>query len=494
MSSGSSPGIELPHLHRERATSWRILLLAADALWCWASLITALRWNLGRESAGIGFAEASLALPLTVVCFHLAGAYSVRVPGRASEWTRAGLRGLGLLLVVVMVVLYLTSQALEFPRLAFIAWALAAAALVTCSRILLSLVVQSVRRGEHANRAILVGPLANCLSVQEHLRRHPDLDILPVGIASDDPPPPGTADVVPVGSAASIAMGRGAVMVLVCTDFGDQRLIERLTDDLLPFPLEVRLLPGSVDFPLFCQRIEDLHGQASLVLSSSPLTPTDHMVKRLEDILLVLPILVLASPVMLAVAVLVRVFNGPGPIIYAQNRHGYMGCTFTVYKFRTMTWSPDHPIGPDDVSGARAAVDPAKAFLDPTTGIFRQVNTKDLRVTRFGRMLRSTSLDELPQFWNVLKGDMSLVGPRPHARRHNLQFLPALPHLMRRHFIKPGITGLAQVSGARGRTTTVDDMARRLEFDLRYIRTWSLWLDLKILAKTLLVGFYTREP
>lgn len=494
MTSTPPSGTGRQHLLREQATAWRIVLLASDALLCWASLIISLRWNLGREDAGLGFAESMLALPLAVVCFHLAGAYSVRVPGRTGEWSWAGARGLGLLLVAAMVVLYLTSQALEFPRLAFLMWAGAAALMVIGGRGLLALLAQRLRRGDHANRAILVGPLANCLTVQEHLRRHPDLDILPVGIASDDGPRPDATDVEPVAAAASLALGRGAVMVLVCTDFGDQRLIERLTDDLLPFPLEVRLLPGSVDFPLFCQRVEDLHGQASLVLSSSPLTPTDQMIKRLEDLLLTIPILIVISPLMLAVAICVRLFNGPGPTIYAQNRHGYMGCTFTVYKFRTMTWSPDHPFGPDDLSGERLAVDPATAFLNPKTGMFRQTKTGDLRVTRFGRFLRSTSLDELPQFWNVLKGDMSLVGPRPHARRHNLEYLEHLPHLMRRHFVKPGITGLAQVSGARGRTNGVADMARRLEFDLLYIRQWSPWLDLRILAKTLLVGFYTREP
>jgi len=118
----------------------------------------------------------------------------------------------------------------------------------------------------------------------------------------------------------------------------------------------------------------------------------------------------------------------------------------------------------------------------------------DRRITPLGGMLRSTSLDELPQFLNVLRGDMSIVGPRPHARQHNLGYLQTVPGLMRRLYVKPGITGLAQVSGARGRTSDVDDMARRLAFDLAYIRTWSLWLDLAIIARTLAGGFYTREP
>ena len=139
-------------------------------------------------------------------------------------------------------------------------------------------------------------------------------------------------------------------------------------------------------------------------------------------------------------------------------------------------------------------LDPAVAFLNPTTGVFRQVQHSDIRVTRFGKFLRSSSLDEFPQFWNVLKGDLSIVGPRPHARKHNLQVLTALPHLMRRHYVKPGITGLAQVNGARGRADDVASMERRLTYDLAYIRTWSLWLDLNIIAKTVVVGFFNRQP
>ena len=118
----------------------------------------------------------------------------------------------------------------------------------------------------------------------------------------------------------------------------------------------------------------------------------------------------------------------------------------------------------------------------------------DARVTPLGKFLRSSSFDELPQLFNVLRGDMSIVGPRPHARRHNLEFIDRVPGLMWRHYVKPGITGLAQISGARGRTATAQDMGRRIEFDLQYIREWSLWLDLRIIVTTIFIGFYNREP
>ncbi len=131
---------------------------------------------------------------------------------------------------------------------------------------------------------------------------------------------------------------------------------------------------------------------------------------------------------------------------------------------------------------------------DHTPDDFKQATGADPRITRVGRILRKTSLDELPQFFNVLYGDMSIVGPRPHAIRHNQQYTKTIADLMRRHYVKPGITGWAQINGARGETKTVADMRRRIELDLEYIRTWSLWLDLRIVVRTIIVGFINREP
>jgi hypothetical protein len=147
-----------------------------------------------------------------------------------------------------------------------------------------------------------------------------------------------------------------------------------------------------------------------------------------------------------------------------------------------------------------AAVEPQpqtdniKKYGDLRPEDFRQATADDPRITRLGHLLRRTSLDELPQFINVLLGDMSIVGPRPHAIRHNEQFAKTIAELMRRHYVKPGITGLAQVSGSRGETRTVNDMRRRLYYDLYYIRNWSIWLDLWIIALTPIRGFFNRQP
>jgi hypothetical protein len=141
---------------------------------------------------------------------------------------------------------------------------------------------------------------------------------------------------------------------------------------------------------------------------------------------------------------------------------------------------------------AQAPVDQGKT--EPAPDDFKQATVGDPRITSIGNFLRKTSLDELPQFINVIKGDMSIVGPRPHAIRHNQQYAGTIAELMRRHYVKPGITGLAQINGARGETRTINDMRRRVDLDLTYIRTWSLWLDLKIILLTPLRGFINRQP
>jgi exopolysaccharide biosynthesis polyprenyl glycosylphosphotransferase len=271
-----------------------------------------------------------------------------------------------------------------------------------------------------------------------------------------------------------------------------------------------------------------------LNLSASPLSEGALLVKWVEDKVLAILILVLISPVLVAVALVVRL-TSPGPALFVQERHGLGGRAIRVLKFRTM-YAPGTGPAPipsaleplrtaltDDSrtnrrstsrrfttplwegdSGARLATvsgydSDSSSRLRAATGDARpedfiQATADDPRITPLGRFLRRTSIDELPQFLNVLRGDMSIVGPRPHAIKHNQQFLGEIDDLMRRHYVKPGITGLAQISGSRGETRTVRDMRRRVDLDLRYIRTWSLWLDLKIIALTVLKGFVNRQP
>jgi len=176
----------------------------------------------------------------------------------------------------------------------------------------------------------------------------------------------------------------------------------------------------------------------------------------------------LASPVAIFIAIGIKI-SSPGPIIFKQMRYGWDGHPIKVYKFRTMY------------------------VHEETHGKVTQACQGDHRITKFGAFLRHVSLDELPQFYNVLQGRMSIVGPRPHAVAHNELYKDQIDDYMQRHCVKPGITGWAQINGWRGETNTLDKMKRRVEYDLFYIENWSLWFDLKIIFLTLFKGFVGKN-
>jgi lipopolysaccharide/colanic/teichoic acid biosynthesis glycosyltransferase len=184
--------------------------------------------------------------------------------------------------------------------------------------------------------------------------------------------------------------------------------------------------------------------------------------KRLLDVSVAVTALLLLSPFLLLVSIAIFLETG-GPVLFRQHRTGFDGAQFLIYKFRTMNVAED---GPEIV----------------------QAEPNDGRATRVGRFLRRTSVDELPQLLNILRGEMSLVGPRPHAVAHDLYFGAALPLYRQRFLTKPGLTGLAQVNGLRGPTPNIASMAARVALDLTYIQTWSFALDLQILFRTLLIG------
>ena len=186
----------------------------------------------------------------------------------------------------------------------------------------------------------------------------------------------------------------------------------------------------------------------------------EQIAKRLVDVTIGLLALIIFSPVIALTALAIKL-DGPGPVLFLQNRKGFNGRHFVMFKFRTMT-------------------------VQENGEIVRQATRDDPRVTKIGRHLRSSSIDELPQLINVLRGEMSLVGPRPHALAHDNYFEKLLQDYAFRHHVKPGMTGWAQANGLRGPTPSVEQIARRVEMDLWYINNWSLWLDIEIIIKTVL--------
>jgi putative colanic acid biosynthesis UDP-glucose lipid carrier transferase len=236
-----------------------------------------------------------------------------------------------------------------------------------------------------------------------------------------------------------------------------------LLDAMKDSTVSVYVVPDVFTYDLIQARIDQIAGVPVIAILETPFTSIHALNKRLADIVLSMAILILISPLMLAIALVVKL-SSPGPVIFKQRRYGLNGEEIIVYKFRSMRVTED---------GAN----------------IRQASRNDARVTPLGRFLRKTSLDELPQFFNVLQGRMSIVGPRPHAVAHNELYRGQISGYMLRHKVKPGITGWAQVNGYRGETDTVEKMAARVRYDLDYLRNWSLSLDLLIIVKTFWLVF-----
>ena len=253
----------------------------------------------------------------------------------------------------------------------------------------------------------------------------------------------------------------GINTIYIVTPLESSRVLEELYFVLLDKHVSIHWIPDIFSLRLINHSVKEIAGIPVLTLSETPLTGVSKLGKSIEDKVLSFLILLIIIPVLLVVAIAVKV-DSPGPIFFRQNRTGWNGKTFSIWKFRSMRINQQ--VGDNQT--------------------IKQAEKNDPRITRVGAFIRRTSLDELPQVFNVLKGDMSLVGPRPHAVQHDEVYSQRISDYYARHNIKPGITGLAQVRGYRGETKEIDQMTKRIESDIEYINNWSIWLDLSILMRT----------
>jgi len=256
--------------------------------------------------------------------------------------------------------------------------------------------------------------------------------------------------------------------VWLCLPFSDEAGIHTALHALSDSTANIRFVPDLFSLKLINHGVSEVAGVPMLDLSTSFMSGPAGLLKACEDYIAATVILLVVSPLMLAIALAIKL-SSAGPVLFKQRRHGWNGQQIWVYKFRTMVVHQEQ--------GQQVS----------------QATREDPRVTPLGAFLRRTSLDELPQFINVLQGRMSVVGPRPHAVAHNQHFKNLVPRYMLRHKVKPGVTGWAQINGFRGETDTLEKMLQRVEYDLAYIENWSLWLDLKIIFKTLFKGFVHRN-
>jgi len=267
--------------------------------------------------------------------------------------------------------------------------------------------------------------------------------------------------------ASEYIRSHGVREVYITLPLGSQPRIVQLLEQIQGTTASLFFVPDVFGISIIQGRLQDINGVPVVGICETPFTGTNELIKRISDVVISLLILVLISPILLLVAIGVKL-SSPGPVIFKQRRNGLDGEEIIVYKFRSMRAQDDGQV-------------------------VKQATKGDSRITRFGAFIRRTSLDELPQFINVLQGRMSIVGPRPHAVAHNEEYRKLIKAYMVRHKVKPGITGWAQVNGLRGETDTVDKMKARVEYDLEYLRNWSLALDLQIIVRTVRLVVFDRH-
>jgi putative colanic acid biosynthesis UDP-glucose lipid carrier transferase len=375
--------------------------------------------------------------------------------------------------VTIAVLMFLGSSSglkYYYDERVVMAWFVATPVILLVSHIAARM-AHSPGRSKEVRSAVVVGANDVGLKFAGICDQHPNLFMSVRGFfddRADDRHPAGMRHPVLGNTEALVQYVRehGIKMIFISQPISAQPRIRKLIDELQDTTASVYFLPDVYIFDLMQARFDNVGGMPVIAICETPFMGLNSTIKRASDVVLSSLILLLLAPLMLVVAVAVKM-SSPGPVIFRQRRYGLYGEEIIVYKFRSMS------------------------VMENGTAVV-QAQRHDGRVTKIGGFLRRTSLDELPQFINVLQGRMSIVGPRPHAVAHNEQYRKLIKGYMLRHKVKPGITGWAQVNGLRGETATLDKMEARIQYDLDYLRNWSVWLDLWIVLKTVKVVL-TRE-
>jgi putative colanic acid biosynthesis UDP-glucose lipid carrier transferase len=378
--------------------------------------------------------------------------------------------------ILIAAVLLLLAFALKvsdyYSRKVILLWFAAAPFAVLAAQSLTRRLAEwSAMRGTITQSHVIVGANQLGRELARRLRDHPHLGRLKGFFDDRDIARlSGIADEQLLGSISDVAdyvRLNNVTNIYICLPIRPESRTLKLFDELRDTTASIYFVPDIFMFDLIQARCTELDGIPLVAVCETPFCGIDGVVKRTADVIMATVGIALLWPLMLAIAIGVKL-SSPGPVIFRQRRYGLAGEEIQVYKFRTMTVCEDN----NNVV---------------------QAKREDPRVTRFGAFLRRTSLDELPQLFNVLFGSMSMVGPRPHAVAHNEEYRKLINGYMLRHKVRPGITGWAQVNGLRGETDTVDKMQRRVEYDLDYLRHWSLALDLRIILRTLGLVWHDRN-
>lgn len=383
---------------------------------------------------------------------------------REFEWAmmrrlRRLVAGWAIVVLVLVSVAAMLKETDTFSRIWFGLWVI----LTLVGLMVLVLITQGAatrarRRERMARRVVLVGAGEPAQRVESRLREGTtSMNLVACfGQTWSD------SAVLPIAQLSDYVHEHKIQEVWIAAPWEDKTMLNDALAALKETVVDVNVVPDLHQYRLLNQGITEWGGLPVISLAGTPMTGSERTLKSVFDWVAALLMVIVTLPLSMLIALLIRL-DSPGPVLFRQRRHGLGGDSIEIYKFRTMKLHRE------------------------AAGQVSQAAKDDSRVTWIGRFLRHTSLDELPQLLNVLKGEMSLVGPRPHAIEHNDLFKSQIPRYMLRHKVKPGMTGWAQVNGFRGITDTPQKMAMRIEHDLWYIQNWSLWLDLKILLMTPLV-------
>jgi putative colanic acid biosysnthesis UDP-glucose lipid carrier transferase len=368
---------------------------------------------------------------------------------------------------------YATDHLAAYDSSLLTIWAVSTPIALWASVLAVGAVVRRVsKQPQWRRRTVIVGANRMAERVAEMLARRDDYSHHLLGFFDDRTvdrlhlPPDGLL-LGRLSDLPAFIEANGVKDVFITLPLTSQPRILGLMESLQNTTASLHFVPDIFGVSIIQGRLEDINGVPVVGLLVTPFTGINGLIKRASDIVLAILIMILVAPVMLLVAIGVRL-SSPGPIIFRQQRMGLDCSIIEVYKFRSMR--DEQKVAP-----------------------FRQATKGDPRITPFGSFIRRTSLDELPQFMNVLQGSMSIVGPRPHVVSLNDQYRSIVKAYMARHKVKPGVTGWAQVNGQRGETDTVEKMARRVEYDLEYLRNWSIGLDLLIIFRTAVMMFFDRK-
>jgi putative colanic acid biosynthesis UDP-glucose lipid carrier transferase len=385
--------------------------------------------------------------------------------GKLLAYIRDTFLGWGIIVSILIFIGYATKLSYRYSEQVMLTWFLVTPIALIASHLAVRTIATSLRKSGEARSVVIVGANDVGLKLAERIQEYPYLLMEMRGYFDDrdeSRSPAGKISVLGgVVDVARYVREHNIQMIFISLPMSEQPRIRKLIDDLHDTTASIYFLPDVYIFDLMQARFDNVGGVPVVAICDTPFYGVDSVVKNVSDFVFALLILILLLPAMLCIALGVKL-TSPGPAVFKQRRYGLNGEEIIVYKFRSM------------------------AVCEDGSSIV-QAEKNDQRLTKLGAFLRRTSLDELPQFINVLQGRMSIVGPRPHAVAHNELYRKLIRGYMLRHKVKPGITGWAQVNGLRGETKSLEKMQARIEFDLHYLQNWSIWFDLWIIMRTVWV-------